>query len=164
MKGDLQFAGVPQHSEAQLGVLGGIPMMGASRFREAAARGLQHQAHGHVDLFQGRQLAPGEDAGIAVGEEAALLQDQRAHVVEILDRAVVSVLTEPAARSRVAALRPIAQNEKGLAAAQFLSPANDGENLVRVQVGRELIIGILPEGTVAATVAAEAGQGDEDFG
>ncbi len=105
-----------------------------------------------------------ERAGVGVGEQAGLLQDEAAHGGEVVHRRGVALCRQPVPGHGVALLGLLAQGEEGLVAARGLPGLGDGQHLLGEQVGGGDAGRRLGEGAVAAAVPAQHGQGDEDLG
>ena len=73
------------------GVLSGEPAVAV----EVGVDGLEHHALRHGHLPQGGQLVGVQGAGVGVGEEAGLGQDQGAHLGQVVDGRVVAVGGQP---------------------------------------------------------------------
>jgi hypothetical protein len=99
-----------------------------------------------------------------VGEEAGLLQDEPAHVDEVVDGGGETVVLQPLLGQRVAQLGALAQGEERLVATGVPSGPGDAQDLLGGEVGRGEAGRRLGEGAVAAAIAAEHGEGDEDLG
>ena len=105
-----------------------------------------------------------ERAGVGVGEQAGLLQDEAAHGDEVFHRRGVAVRGQPFLCHGVALLGLLAQGEEGLVAACRLPGLGDGQDLLGQEVGGGDTGGRLGEGAVAAAVPAQHRQRDEDLG
>ncbi len=148
---------------------GGQPTLGRLVRRAAVggqvgAQRLDHHPLGRRDRAQAGQLLAGDRAGVHVGEQAGLRQHQGPHRDEVVDRRGVAVVVEPAARLGVPLLRGLAQREQRLVAAGLRALGRDGEDLVRGQVRRRDVARGGRERAVAAPVAAQPGERDEDLG
>ena len=159
-EGDGQLAGGLERGQPSCRVLVGRAPVRS----QALGERLDHGALAGRDGAQPGQLVGEQRARVGVGEQPGLLQDEPAHLDEVVDRGRVAVGGEPVARHRVAELRPLAQREERLMATRLAPGPGDGEDLLggeirRVQAGRRL-----GEGAVAAAVAAQHGERDEDLG
>ena len=159
-EGDGQLAGGIQRGQPPCGLLvGRAPVR-----RQALGQRLEHHALARRDLAQARQFLGEERAGVGVGEEAGLLQDEATHLGEVVDRGCMAVGGEPVPCHGIAQLGPFAQREECLVAPRVTSGPGDGEHLLggevrRVEAGRRL-----GERAVAAAVAAQHGERDEHLG
>ena len=106
-----------------------------------------------------------QGAGVGVGQQAGLVEHQPAAVGQVLDGRAVPELGQRVAGHRVALLGPLPEGEQGLVAAGGRPRPGDLQHLLWREVGRGPEPGRgLGEGAVAAVVAAEHGEGDEDLG
>ena len=105
-----------------------------------------------------------ERAGVGVGQQAGLLEHGGAGRGQVVDGRGVAVVGQPLGGGRVAVLGALAQGEERLVAAGGPSGPGDVEDLVEREVGRLQPGRGLGEGAVAAPVAAQHGQRDEDLG
>ena len=99
--------------------------------RQPLGQRLEHHPLARRDLAQPGQLVGEERAGVGVGEQARLLDDEAAHVGEILDRRRVPLRLEPLAGRRVAQFGALAQGEERLVAPGLAS----GAAMVRTSSG-----------------------------
>ena len=99
-----------------------------------------------------------------MGQQVRFLKNPPAHRRQVFLRGAVAPPGQPFAGRRVALLRPFPQGEQGFGAAQTRAGLGDGQYRLRGQVEACRRSGRLPEGAVAAKIAAQAGQGDKDFG
>ena len=96
-------------------------------------------------------------------KQSRLPQYQLAHAFQVLERGFVAEVAEGFAHLRKQQLRLVAKTEERLRAAQALALARDFEDLVGRHGMGARIAGIAPEGAVAAIVAAQVGQRQEDL-
>ncbi len=132
--------------------------------RQVPGEGLDHHPLAGRDRAQAGQLVGEEGAGVGVGQEAGLLQDEAARLGEVVHRGRVAVGGEPVARHRVAQLGPFAEGEERLVAARSAPGAGHREDLIGRQVGRGEASRGLGERAVAAAVPAQHRQRNEDLG
>src|SRR5882724_1838794 len=102
-------------------------------------------------------------AGIGVREQAGFFQDEFAHGGEIVERARVALTAEEFAGFGEYLFRLVAQAEECFLAAGLTAAFGEGEDFL---AGHEMSAGlarVFAEGAVAAIVAAEGRQRDEDF-
>ena len=137
---------------------------GAAVGLEIPAQRLDHHPLAGRHRAQGGQLVGEERPGVGVGQQAGLFHDQAAHGDQVVDGGGVPVLGQPRPRHRVALLRPLAQGEERFVAADLGPPPGHVEHLVGRHVGRVDPGRGLGERAVAAAVAAEHRQRDEDLG
>ena len=159
-EGDGELAGELQGGQAPGRHLVGRP----SVRRQALGQGLEHHALAGRDRAQRGQLGGVQRAGVGVGEQAGLLDDEAAHGGEVVHRRGVALRGQPFPGHGVAVLGPLAQGEEGLVAAGGLPGLGDGQHLLGEEVGGGDAGRRLGEGAVAAAVPAQHGQGDEDLG
>ena len=110
-----------------------------------------------------RDLGPAHHAGIDVRQQAGLVQHQRAHRAQIVDRRLVPERGQRLARGAVAQLRLVAEGEQRLGAARGRPGARDRQHLVRRKIGGPPGARPLGERAVVADVAAQLGQRNEHF-
>ena len=142
------------------GVLSGAP-------RWQARSGLSDSSIIPCDAATGRSRASSADdraPALAWGRSPVSASTNPAHGHQVVDGGPVAGGVEPVPRHRVAVLGLLAQGEQGLVTAGGGAVPGDGQNLLGRQVrgfhpGRGL-----GEGAVAAQVAAQPGQRDEDLG
>ena len=104
-----------------------------------------------------------QHAGIRVRQQSALVQYELAHAREILHRAGGAERIERPPRRLVFELGLVAEREQRFGAAGFAPGVRDGQHLVRREIGAGPAPGPLHEGAIAAGVAAEPRQRDEDL-
>ena len=159
-EGDGELAG-----ELQGGQPAGRRLVGRAPVRvQALGQRLEHHALAGRHRAERGQLGGVERAGVGVGEQAGLLHHEAAHGGEVVHRRGVALRGQPLRRHRVAQLGPLAQGEEGLVAAGRLPGLGDGQHLLGEEVGRGDAGRCLGEGAVAAAVAAQHGQRNEDLG
>ena len=124
---------------------------------------LQHDPHrGRHGPKRGELLAR-HDPGVQVRQEAGLVEHEPGAAREVLERRLAAELAQLAARDLVAELRLVAEREERLAAARRRARARDREHLV-LSTERALSAPRRPrERAVAADVAAQSRQRDEDL-
>ena len=142
------------------GVLSGEPRW---QSRSAVER-LEHHALRRRDRPQLRQFVGEQRARVGVGEQAGLVEHQLRHRHEIVDGGRVAVLGQPGLRRGVAQLGPLAQREQRLVAAGAGSGRRDRDDLFRREIRGLYVRRRLGERAVAAFVAAQHGERDEDLG
>ena len=157
---DGQLTGGLEGGQAALGgLVRSAPVAG-----EVAAEGLDHHPLRRRDGAQAGELVGGEGAGVGVGEHAGLVEHQLGHGHEVVDGARVAVVGEPLGGDRVALLGRLTEGEEGLVAADAGAGAGQGGDLLRGEVRRVEPGRRLGEGAVAAAVATQHGERDEDLG
>ena len=157
---DGQLAGGLQRRQPTLGGLVGRVAMAV----EVRVERLQHHPLAGRDGAQLGQLAGVEGTGVGVGEQAGLLEDERAHRRQVADRGVVAVLAQPVAGHVVAQLGALPEREQRLVAAGPGTGLGDLEHLRRTEVRRGDASRRLGERAVAAAVPAEHRERDEHLG
>ena len=98
-----------------------------------------------------------------MGKQAGFFEDEFAHGGEIVERTRVALLAEEFAGFGENLFGLIAEAEERFLAAGLASAFGEGENFVRGHEMRARLAGVFAEGAVAAIVAAEGGQRDEDL-
>ena len=159
-EGDGQPARGLQRRQAALGGLVRRPAVGG----QVGAQRLEHHPLAGRHRPQPLELVVVERAGVGVGQQPGLLQDQAAHLGQVVDGRVVAVRGEPLACRGVALLGALAEGEQRLVAAGPGAGTGDGEHVVGVEVGLVQAGGRLRERAVAAAVAAQHRERDEDLG
>ncbi len=163
---DGEPAGVLQHPQPHLRVLVRRSVVRlALRLVEPPRRGLQHHPHRGGDGLESVQLLPRHHAGIQVRQQPGLLQHPHRHRADVGQRGVVALLVEPRPGLGPAVLRPVAEREQRLQAAQLRALAGDVEDLVGGEVRRAAVPLRLTRGlherAVVAAVPAQPGHRDE---
>ena len=125
--------------------------------------GLQHHPHRRRDRLEPLEVLPGHDAGVEVRQQPGLLQHPDRHRADVGERVVVAVRVQPLAGLRPAVLGPVAEGEQRLLAAHLRALPGDLQDLVRAEVRGVEPAGDGGERAVAAAVAAQPGQRDEDL-
>ncbi len=157
-------AGVLQHAQPYGRVLVGRAVVGLALLLEQPPGGrLKHHAHGRGHRLEPLQVAPGHDARVKVREQPRLLQDADRHRAHVGQRVVVPVGVQPLFGLVPAVLGAVAQREQGLLAPHGGALAGDVQHLVGAEEGGGELAGRRGERAVAAPVAAQPGQGDEDL-
>ena len=128
---------------------------------ETLGRRLEHDAHRDRRLAQLREIRRVHQAGIEVRQQAGLLEDQRAHCRQIVERRGVAHRRELLGGRLPLELGLVAQGEQRLGAAGGLACARDLEHLLGRQIGRLAALGRMHEGAVAAVVAAQMRERNE---
>ena len=124
---------------------------------------LEHDSHRGRDRAERRQLLPRHHARIQVRQQARLIEHELRDAGEVLERRLAAQLGELRARDLVAQLRLVAEREERLGAARGSAGAGNCEHLLRVQVRTLAAPRGSGERAVAADVAAERRQRDEDL-
>ena len=159
-EGDTELTGSIERGESPRRLLVGCAVMSV----EVLGQRLDHHSLAGRDRPQRGQLLGEEGSGVGMGEEAGLLQDEATHVDEVVDGGSETVVRQPLLCDWVAQLGTFTQGEEGLVAPGLLAGAGNGQHLVGGEVRGGEAGGRLGEGAVAAAVAAEHGEGDEDLG
>ena len=137
--------------------------MRAATRREPLRGRLQHDPHRRRHRSQHLQLGAGHHPGIEVRQQAGLVEHELRAAREVLEGRGAAEPGELLARDLVAKLRLVAQREERLRAAGRGAGASDREHLV---LGEERALAPTRrpgEGAVAADVATERRQRDEDL-
>ena len=151
-------------SRRRAGSLSGEAQCGPPFAESRSARRLEHDPHRGGDRPQRSELVAAHHARVEVRQQAGLLEHEPRDAAEVLDRRLAAERRELVARDLVAQLRLVAEREERLRAAGRRAGARDREHLVLGQV-RALAAARRPgERAVAADVAAERRQRDEDLG
>ena len=166
---DRQAPGVLEHPEPDVGVLVGRAVVGlALGLEEPAGGGLEHHPHRGGDRLEPVELLPRHHAGVEVGQQPGLLQHPHRHRPDVGQRRVVALLVEPLLGLGPAVLRPVAEREQRLQAAQLGALPGDVEDLVGGEehrvAGAPQLARRLDERAVVALVAAQLGDRDEHLG
>ena len=153
-EGYLELAGQLHHLDAYGGPFAWSELVAPPPFREPGAHVLQHQPHGGVDVLKPFQLPAAHCAGVAVGQQGGLLEDELRGVAKVIEGSSVAVPPEPLFGLGIALLRPFPESEEGLGAAQPLSGPGHRQDLVGAHVKPLCLQRGLAEGAVAAKVTA----------
>ena len=138
--------------------------MRAALLPQSLGRCLEHDPHRRADRSQQLELRSGHHSRVQVRQEPGLLEDEPRAAREVLERRLAAELAELVARDLVSELRLVPEREERLAAAGGGAGARDVQHLFFGHV-RALAPPRRPrEGAVAADVAAERRQRDEDLG
>ena len=130
---------------------------------EVGVERLEHHALRRRHRPEDGELVGIERTGIGVGEQADLVQHELGHGREVGDGGVVTVLGQPATSGVVALLGALAEGEQGLVAAGLGPGPGDRQHLIGFEVRRVEPGGWLGEGAIAALVATQHGERDEDL-
>ncbi len=157
---DLQGAGRVQRGQAAFGFLVGRAAVAV----EVGLQRLDHHPLRGRDRPERGELVGVEGAGVGVGEQAGLVEDEPGHGHQVVDGAGVAVLGQPLRSDRPTELGSFAEGEERLVAPGVGTGAGDVQDLRRrqvrsVQPGRRT-----GERAVAAAILAELGEGDEHLG
>ena len=110
-----------------------------------------------------RELLVGHDAGIQVRQQPRLLDHPDGDRADVVQRRRVPALGEPLARDLVPVLRPVAEREQRLLAAEPAPALGDRDRLLRRQERCVEAGGGLGERAVVAVIPAEHRERHEDF-
>ncbi len=127
-------------------------------------RALEHDPHAHVDLPQRGQIALRHQPRVGVGQETRLVQDAAADLAQVAERRPVAHRAQEGAVLGEERLGLVAQREQGFLGAEPRARAGQGQHLVGRHREGARLARILPERAIAAVVAAERGERDEDLG
>ena len=160
-----KFAGEGRGPQSRRGSFALAPVVrGAGLVDESVRRGLEHQTLGDGDFSELGEFFAGQDAGVAVREEADASEHFAGAVREIIHCGGVPHGAELVARGGVARLGAVAEGEEALGGARATTALGDVEDLVEGHVDALGVGGIGGEGAVAARVAARARQRHEHLG
>ena len=160
-EGHLRLARGLERGEPQRRHLVRRAVVGAAALAQPLGRAFEHDAHRDRRLAQLREIGRVHQAGIEVRQQAGLLEDQRAHRREIVERRGIAHRRERLGGGLPLQLGLVAQGEQRLGAAGRLARARDLEHLLGREIGRLAAPRRMHEGAVAAGVAAEMGQRNE---
>ena len=156
--------GVLQDPQADRGVLVGAAVVRAALLGEQTGRGgLQHHAHRRRHRLEPLEVRPAQHARVEVRQQAGLFQHADRRGPDVGERVVVAAGVQPLPGLVPAVLRPVAQGEQRLLAAEGGALPRDGEDLVGLQVGAVQPVRDRRERAVPAAVPAQPGQRDEDL-
>ena len=150
-------------SRRRAGSLSGEAQCGPPFAAEPLGRRLEHDPHRGGDGPEQLELGAGHHAGVQVREQPGLVEDEPRAALEVLERRLAAERAQLLARDLVAQLGLVAEREERLAAAGRRARARDREHLV---LGHERALAAARrarERAVAADVAAERRQRDEDL-
>ena len=157
---DLELAGRFQSREATFGSLVGCTAMA----REIVTQRLDHHPLARAHRSQSREIVAIECAGIGVGQQTGLVENESSHGHEVVDGRCVAVGIEPVAGDGVALFRCLTESEQRFVAPRLRSAFGDRENFVGREV-RALEPGRrLGEGAVAARVTTQHRERNEHLG
>jgi len=160
---DRKLAREPDRLEPAGRLLVGRGPVRAVALREPLGRRLEHDPHRRGDRPQRSELVAGHHAGVQMRQQTRLLEHPPRAAPEVLERRLAAELGELLARDPIARLRAVAEGEERLGAARLRARPRDGQHLVLGEV-RALAAPRRPrKGAVAADVAAERRQRDEDL-
>ena len=163
MKGIRELAGEADRLEATRRDLVRRGPVRPAPLPEPVGGRLQHDPHRGADRPQELELGAGHDTGVQVRQKARLLEDEPRAAREVLERRLAAERAELLARDLVAELGLVPEREERLAAAGGGARASDREHLV---LGHERALAAPRrprERAVAADVAAQRRQRDEDL-
>ena len=160
---DPQLAGQVDRLQAAGGLLVRRGPVRAALRGEPLGDRLEHDPHRGRDRPQRDQLVAAHHARIQVRQQAGLLEDELRDAAEVLDRRLAAERRELGPRDLVAQLRLVAEREERLRAAGRRAGARDREHLGLGQVRPLAAPWRARERAVAADVAAERRQRDEDL-
>jgi len=149
--------------ESTRGRLVGRTVVRPARLAEPCSERLDHHALGRRDRAEALELLARERARVRVGEEPGVLEDGASCVDEVVDGRRVAAIGQPRRGRRVTLLGRLAQGEQGLVAPEGRAVPGHGHDRVEVEEGSVEPGRWLGERAVAAPVATEHGEGDEDL-
>jgi hypothetical protein len=137
--------------------------VGPTLLREPLRDRLQHQTHRGADGPQRDQVLRSHDPRVQVRQQAGVVQDETRCPLQVLERRVAAELGQLFARDAIAQLRLVPEREQRLVATRLGSRSRDVEHLLFRQE-RPLPAPRRPsERAVAADVAAQLRQRDENL-
>ena len=143
-------------------LVGGGPVRAAPGGEPPGGR-LEHDPHRRGDGPQQDQLVARHHSRVQVRQEPGLVEHQSCTAGEVLERRLTSERCELLPRDAVAGLGPVAEREERLGAASVRPGSGDREHLVLGQIGALAAPRRPRERAIAADVAAERRQRDEDL-
>ena len=161
---DPELAGEAHRLEPRAGSLSGEAQCGPPR---APSRSAVVSSMIPIDALTGRSRsssAARHHPGVEVRQQPRLLEHEPGAALQVLDRRRAAERGELVAGDAVAELWLVAEGEERLGAAGLGARARDRQHLVLGQVRPLAAAGRPGEGAVAADVAAERRQRDEDLG
>ena len=160
---DRELAGEPDRLEPPRGnLVRRGPVRAALRAEPLGSR-LEHDPHRGRDGPQRLELGARHHAGVEVRQEPGLLEHEPRAALQVLERRLAAERAQLLARDLVAQLGLVAEREERLATAGGRAGARDREHLL-LRHERALAAARRPrERAVAADVAAERRQRDEDL-
>ncbi len=158
-EGDLQLAREAQGVQTTLRLLVGGQAVG----RQIGQR-LDHHALGCRDRAQLRQFVLKERTGIGVGQQASTFEHHLGGVGDVVDRRFIATRREPTSCFVVAQFWSFTEREERLGASRVAARLGHGHHFVETHIRRRDVGGSLGKRAVAAPVATELRQRDEDLG
>ncbi len=123
----------------------------------------EHQTHADVRFPEALQRRAIHHAGIRMRQQTRAFQHHFGHRRCVIQRARKALPPQKLARFGKNTFRLIAQAKKRLFATGCAALFSNREDLIRCHEMRAGLAGILAEGAVAAVIAAQRGQGNENF-
>ena len=161
---DRELAGQPDRLEPHGGHLVGRGPVRPALQRQPVGDRLEHDPHRRRHRAQQLELVPAHHARVEVREHPRLVEHAAGAVREVLDRRREAELRELLASDPVAQLGLVAEGEQRLRAARRGSRPGDLEHLVDRQEGSLAAARRPRERAVAADIAAQRRQRNEDLG
>ena len=158
-----QLAGELDRLQPARGLLVRRGPVGTAPGREPLRCRLQHDPHRRGDRPERDQVLPAHHAGIQVRQQPGLLEHELRHPAEVLERRLAAERRELCAGDLVAELRLVAEREECFGATGRGAGPRDREHLVLREEGPLAAARRTRKGAVAADVAAERRQRDEDL-
>ena len=157
-KGDLELSGKAHRVQPTLGVL-----VRRQTVRFDVGEGLEHHALGGAHGAQLFEFVPVERSRVGVVEKPRTFEYHLRRVRDVVNGRLIAARGEPTGCFVVAKLRSFAQREERLGASGGLAGKCDSHDLVKAQVRRGDVGRRLGEGAVAAAVATELRERNEDL-
>ena len=161
---DRELAGEPDRLEPHRGHLVGRRPVRPALQRQPVGDRLEHDPHRRRHRTQQLELGPAHHARVQVGEQPRLVEHAAGAVRQVLDRRREAELRQLVARDAIAQLGLVAEGEQRLRAARGRSRPGDLEHLVDREEGALAAARRSRERAVAADIAAQRRQRDEDLG
>ena len=166
---DVEPASVLNHLQPHLGVFIWRPVVHTTWLRKECCRGgFQHHAHAGRHRPKPLHFLPTHHPRVEVRQQPGVFQYADRCRANVIQGGFVARLLQPLARGRPASLRSVPQREERLGTPQISASPRYRHNFFERQEWRQTIAAqrrwIRGEGAVVATVTAQAGQRNEDFG
>ena len=131
--------------------------------RQVVPQRLDHHALAGRYPPQLLQLFRKKGAGVGVRQQTGFVEDEAAHRFQVIDGRPITVLVEPGLSCRVALLGTLSEGEERLVTPRLGAPSGDCEHLLRCHVWGLGVRRRFGERAISALVAAQHGEGNEDF-
>jgi flavin reductase (DIM6/NTAB) family NADH-FMN oxidoreductase RutF len=162
-EGNALLPGFLNGAQALGGKLIGGVVVGRAGVQQFPIGGFEHETHAGRNGGKAGDPFGAEQSGIGMRQQGGFAKDEFAHGLEIMECRFVAEMAHRVSHLRKQELGLVSQAEKSLGATEFLSLASHGEHLVRVHGMSAGVAGIATEGAIAAIVATEIGERQEDL-